>query len=295
MKGQGSGRETQTGFKAKWAPVSTNRASPMQQPMPPGRPRAPLVAVLLALLLASGPSACAAAKRKSGGGRGVKDGALKKETKPLPLHSPEQTQEETMKLETPQDMKCDACVGVSAVYAAALLRNERRPRAGDGSPRSRLTETAYLDVMESTCVQTPWVDTFGVVPGYGGRNYLTGPGLEDPPLDNTSEDFSAVVTRRGGFWEHRFKTQCMERGGLDEDDLYEAHWAGDGGGKAIAAVMCHGKKQACGKYPSPRDLIPKEKWNRGHDELGIPDDPPTGRKTAHKPRAKHSERRQEEL
>jgi hypothetical protein len=34
----------------------------------------------------------------------------------------------------------------------------------------------------------------------------------------------------------------------------EAHWGGggDGGGEAIAAVMCLGKKQACGKHPSPR-------------------------------------------
>jgi hypothetical protein len=32
----------------------------------------------------------------------------------------------------------------------------------------------------------------------------------------------AVCTLRGGgFWEHRFKNQCMERGGLDEDEIYE--------------------------------------------------------------------------
>lgn len=52
-------------------------------------------------------------------------------------------------------------------------------------------------------------------------------------------------------------------GGLDEDEVYEAHWAGDGRGDAIAKAMCRGKKQACGKYPSPRDLIPEHKWARG--------------------------------
>lgn len=50
--------------------------------------------------------------------------------------------------------------------------------------------------------------------------------------------------------------------GLDEDEVYEAHWAGDGDGKVIAKVMCRGKKQACGKYPSPRNLIPEDKWAR---------------------------------
>lgn len=90
-------------------------------------------------------------------------------------------------------MKCDACIGVSAMYAAALLRVETKT-----GTRKRLSESAYLEVMEETCVKTPWVDAFGVVPGYGGRNYLTGPGLEDPPLDENDDMVSAVVTRRGG-------------------------------------------------------------------------------------------------
>lgn len=40
-----------------------------------------------------------------------------------------------------------------------------------------------------------------------------GPWVREPPLDDNSEQVNAVVTRKGGFWDHRFKTQCMERGG----------------------------------------------------------------------------------
>ena len=129
---------------------------------------------------------------------------------------------------------------------------------------------------------------YGVTPGYGGRNYLTGPGLAEPPLDDNDAAVNGVVTRRGGYWEHRFRQQCEERGGVDEDDIYEAHWnwnrkkTGEDDvaavlhGQGIADVMCRGKKQACGRYPSPRDLIPKYKWDGvslPEEDLRVPDSP----------------------
>ena len=57
---------------------------------------------------------------------------------------------------------------------------------------------------------------------------------------------------------------CKERGGLDEDELYEAHWAGEG---ELWRKMCGGKKQACTRYPSPRSLIPEGEWKRGGSTL----------------------------
>lgn len=42
-------------------------------------------------------------------------------------------------------MKCDACVGVSTMYAAALLKSEMKT-----GKRKRLSETSYLEVMETT-------------------------------------------------------------------------------------------------------------------------------------------------
>ena len=203
-------------------------------------------------------------KGKGAAKKGAVDPSLVETTKPLPLHNPNQTSEETLGMETPQDMKCDSCMGISHVMAAALLRAERGGGAPSAAPRprKRLSEGRSLEVMEHVCQNSPWVEDFGVVPGYGGRNYLVGPGLPEPPLDPNKEDVSAVVTRRGGFWEHRLKRQCQERGGVDEEDVYAAHWAGDGGGGAIARVMCAGRKQACGRFPSLRDLIPKELWVR---------------------------------
>lgn len=102
-----------------------------------------------------------------------------------------------------QDMKCDACIGVATMYAANLLSAETKT----GKERKRLTETSYLNIMELTCEKTPWVETFGVTPGYGGINYLTGPGLEEPPLDDNTEQVNAVVTRRGGDDTTKYITQ----------------------------------------------------------------------------------------
>lgn len=69
--------------------------------MRPLRPRVLLLLVVVLLAVVSmGPSGCEAKKKKrgkSGGGGGVT-----KESKPLPLHSPDQTREETLELETPK-------------------------------------------------------------------------------------------------------------------------------------------------------------------------------------------------
>ena len=150
------------------------------------RPRRLLLfsAVLALCALSFCPRPCEAKKRR---------GRVAKEKRQLHLHSPDQTSEETLDLDTPEDMKCDACVGVAAVYATALWNAELRVEG----KRKRLTETQYLDIMERVCDGTDWVEEFGVVPGYGGRNYLVGPGLEEPPLDPNKEDVNAVVTRRG--------------------------------------------------------------------------------------------------
>jgi hypothetical protein len=67
----------------------------------PLRPRALLaLAVVTLTLLSFGPTGCDAAKKKKK--KKNKSAGIKTESKPLPLHSPDQTDAETLELETPK-------------------------------------------------------------------------------------------------------------------------------------------------------------------------------------------------
>lgn len=118
------------------------------------RPRVRLLALVVVtlVLLTLGPSGCEAKKKKKMKG-------VKTEKKPLPLHSPDQTQEETLELETPK-------VGAGGVRACIMYNW----REGTCCTEARISPRCTLGVSDAeVCVWGEGLDG-GMEGGFEEQN-----------------------------------------------------------------------------------------------------------------------------